>query len=107
VLLTADQPDRAWRDRTGVVTELFEEVEFDPTRTVVLMCGPEVMMRYALRILHARGLGTERIYVSLERNMQCAVGWCGHCQLGPEFLCKDGPIFPVRRLARFFEVHGL
>ena len=107
VLLTTDQPDRAWRDRTGVVTELFEEVEFDPARSVVLMCGPEVMMRYAIRILRARGLADERIYVSLERNMKCAVGWCGHCQLGPEFVCKDGPIFPLRRVARFLEVHGL
>lgn len=107
VLLTSDQPDRAWRDRTGVVTELFEEVEFDPTRTVVLMCGPEVMMHYAIRILRTRGIADDRIYVSLERNMKCAVGWCGHCQLGPEFVCKDGPIFPVRRVARWLDVHGL
>jgi sulfhydrogenase subunit gamma (sulfur reductase) len=107
VLLTSDQPDRAWRDRTGVVTELFEEVEFDPARTVVLMCGPEVMMRYAIKILRARGLADDRIHLSLERNMKCAVGWCGHCQLGPEFVCKDGPIFPLRRVARYLEVHGL
>lgn len=107
VLLTTDQPDRAWRDRTGVVTELFEEVAIDPARTVVLMCGPEVMMRYAVRTLRARGVRDDRIYVSLERNMQCAVGWCGHCQLGPEFVCKDGPIFPVARLGRLFEARGL
>lgn len=107
VLLTTDQPDRAWRDRTGVVTELFEEVELDPARTVVLMCGPEVMMRYAVRTLRARGVADDRIYLSLERNMQCAVGWCGHCQLGPEFVCKDGPIFPLARLGRLFEARGL
>jgi sulfhydrogenase subunit gamma (sulfur reductase) len=107
VLLTSDQPDRAWRDRTGVVTELFEEVEFDPARTVVLMCGPEVMMRYAIKILRARGRAAHPIHLSLERNMKCAVGWCGHCQLGPEFVCKDGPIFPLRRVARYLEVHGL
>jgi NAD(P)H-flavin reductase len=107
VLLTTDQPDRAWRDRTGVVTELFEEVAIDPARTVVLMCGPEVMMRYAVRTLRARGVRDDRIYVSLERNMQCAVGWCGHCQLGPAFVCKDGPIFPVARLGRLFEARGL
>jgi NAD(P)H-flavin reductase len=107
VLLTSDQPDRAWRDRTGVVTELFEEVEFDPARTVALMCGPVVMMHHAIRILRARGMRDDRMYVSLERNMKCAVGWCGHCQLGPEFVCKDGPIFPVRRVARWLEVHGL
>jgi NAD(P)H-flavin reductase len=107
VLLTSDQPDRAWRDRTGVVTELFEEVRFEPDRTLVLMCGPEVMMHYAVRTLRARGLSDDHVFLSLERNMQCAVGWCGHCQLGPEFLCKDGPIFPLRRLGRFFEVRGL
>jgi sulfhydrogenase subunit gamma (sulfur reductase) len=107
VLLTTDQPDRAWRDRTGVVTELFEEVELDPARTLVMMCGPEVMMHYAVRTLRARGVADDRIHLSLERNMQCAVGWCGHCQLGSEFVCKDGPIFPLARLGRLFEARGL
>lgn len=107
VLLTADQPDRTWRDRTGVVTELFEEVQIDPGRTIVFMCGPEVMMHYAVHILGQRGVSLDRIYVSLERNMKCAVGMCGHCQLGPEFVCKDGPIFPYRRIERFFRVRGL
>lgn len=107
VLLTTDQPDRSWRDRTGVVTELFEEVEIDPARTVVLMCGPEVMMRYAIQTLLRRGVAPDRIHLSLERNMKCAVGLCGHCQLGPEFLCKDGPIFPYHRIRRFFGIHGL
>jgi NAD(P)H-flavin reductase len=107
VLLTADQPDRAWRDRSGVVTELFDEVEIDPGRTVVLMCGPEVMMHYAIRHLRTRGVPDDRIFLSLERNMKCAVGLCGHCQLGPEFVCKDGPIFPLSKVARFFGVRGL
>ena len=107
VLLTSDQPDRRWRDRTGVVTELFEEVDFDPGRTVAFMCGPEVMMRYAVRILGERGMPRNRIYVSIERNMKCAVGLCGHCQLGPEFVCKDGPIFAYDRIARFMETHGV
>jgi NAD(P)H-flavin reductase len=107
VLLTADQPDRTWRDRTGVVTELFEEVELDAGRTIVFMCGPEVMMRYAVAMLHERGVPFDRIFVSLERNMKCAVGLCGHCQFGPEFVCKDGPIFPFSRVARFFGVRGL
>jgi hypothetical protein len=65
------------------------------------------MLHYAVRTLRARGVSDDRLYVSLERNMKCAVGWCGHCQLGPAFVCKDGPIFPVRRLGRLFEVHGL
>jgi len=107
VLLTADEPDRSWRDHTGVVTELFEEVELDPDRTIVFMCGPEVMMRYAASILGERGVSQERIWISMERNMKCAVGLCGHCQLGPEFVCKDGPIFRLDRIARFFGVAGL
>ena len=107
VLLTTDQPDRAWRDRSGVVTELFQEAEIDPGRSAVFMCGPEVMMRYAVRILVERGVSMDRIHVSMERNMRCAVGLCGHCQFGPEFVCKDGPIFPFSRIARFFGVRGL
>jgi len=107
VLLSADEPDRRWRNRTGVVTELFEEVEIDPGRTIVFLCGPEVMMRYATRILAGRGLPAGRMYLSLERNMKCAVGLCGHCQLGPEFLCKDGPIFSFERAAPVFGVRGL
>lgn len=107
VLLTTDEPDRTWRDRTGVVTELFDEVEIEPGRTMVFMCGPEVMMRYAVAHLRKRGVSLDRVFVSLERNMRCAVGLCGHCQLGPEFICKDGPIFPFSRVARFFGVRGL
>jgi sulfhydrogenase subunit gamma (sulfur reductase) len=107
ILLTTDQPDRHWRDRTGVVTELFTELSFDAERTRVLMCGPEVMMRYAIGFLRSRAIPDERVFVSLERNMRCAVGLCGRCQLGPEFLCKDGPIFSYARIARFFEVRGL
>lgn len=107
VLLTSDEPDRQWRDRLGVVTELFDEVEVEPGRTIVFMCGPEVMMRLAVRILGNRGVSMERVWVSLERNMKCAVGLCGHCQFGPEFVCKDGPIFPFTRVARWFGVRGL
>jgi sulfhydrogenase subunit gamma (sulfur reductase) len=107
VLLTADQPDRAWRDRSGVVTELFDEVVIDPGRTIVFMCGPEVMMHYGIRNLRGRGVPAGRIFLSLERNMKCALGSCGRCQLGPEFVCKDGPIFPLSRIARFFAVSGL
>lgn len=107
VLLTSDEPDRQWRDRLGVVTELFDEVEVEPGRTIVFMCGPEVMMRLAVRILGNRGVSMERVWVSLERNMKCAVGLCGHCQFGPEFVCKDGPIFPFTRVAHWFGVRGL
>jgi NAD(P)H-flavin reductase len=107
VLLTSDQPDRHWRDRTGVVTELFEEVVFDPTRTLALMCGPEVMLHYAGDLLGRRGLPMERMFVSMERNMKCAVGLCGHCQFGPSFVCKDGPIYRMSAIRRFFGARHL
>ncbi len=107
VLLASDTADRHWRDRTGVVTELFHEVAFEPARSVLLMCGPEVMMRHATRILRGRGLSDGRIWLSLERNMHCALGVCGHCQLGPFLLCRDGPIFRSSQIRPFFEIENL
>lgn len=99
VLLTSDQPDKTWRYHVGVVTELFEQVRVDPARTIVLMCGPEIMMRLGVPILMQRGIPATAIYVSLERHMECGVGLCGHCQLGPYFLCKDGPVMRYDRVA--------
>jgi len=107
VLLTTDRPDHTWRDRTGVVTELFDEIELDPARAIAFLCGPEVMLRYATAALRRRDLAGDRIFLSLERNMHCAVGVCGHCQLGPAFVCKDGPILPYARLAPFLRVPNL
>jgi len=92
VLLTSDQPDKTWHYHVGVVTELFEQVSMDPAKSIVLMCGPEIMMRLGVPILMRRGLSATAIYVSLERHMECGIGLCGHCQLGPYFLCKDGPV---------------
>ena len=74
------------------MTELVKVVEFDPLRTVAMVCGPEAMMRFAAKAFGDRGLPEERVYVSLERNMSCAIGLCGHCQLGPLLLCRDGPV---------------
>lgn len=99
VLLASDQPDKTWRYHVGVVTELFEQVAIDPTRAMVLMCGPEIMMRLGVPILIQRGIPATAIYVSLERHMECGIGLCGHCQLGPYFLCKDGPVIRYDRVA--------
>ncbi len=68
-----------------------------------MICGPDVMMRFAVRALAARGLGPERIYVSMERNMKCAIGVCGHCQYVPYFVCKDGPVLRFDRVASLFD----
>jgi NAD(P)H-flavin reductase len=90
--VTVDRAGSDWRHHVGVVTQLIPGVPFDPASALALVCGPEVMMRYAATTLLGRGMAPDRIRVSLERNMQCAIGWCGHCQLGPEFVCKDGPV---------------
>jgi len=79
-----------------------------PDRTVVLICGPEIMMRYVISELKEnRGVPPSDIYLSMERNMQCAVGFCGHCQYGPYFICKDGPVFPYQRLQSLLKQHEL
>jgi NAD(P)H-flavin reductase len=103
VRCSVDHAAPDWRGRVGVVPELVDEVPLDPARTVAMLCGPEVMMRFAVRALAARGLPLERIYVSLERNMKCAIGLCGHCQLGPTFVCKDGPVLRFDRVAWLFD----
>ncbi|MBS0149626.1 MAG: FAD/NAD(P)-binding protein [Nitrospira sp.] len=98
VLLASDRPDKTWRYHIGVVTELFERVSIDPAKTVVFMCGPEIMMRLGVPILMRRGIPATAIYVSLERHMECGIGLCGHCQMGPYFLCKDGPVMRYDRV---------
>jgi anaerobic sulfite reductase subunit B len=90
---TVDTAGPAWEGNVGVVTALLPGLPFDPARAVAMVCGPEIMMRFTIRALQDRGMPLERIRVSLERNMQCGVGWCGHCQLGPLLICRDGPVF--------------
>lgn len=106
VYLTVDQPDKSWRYSVGVVTNLFDEVNTDPS-AIVMMCGPEVMMRYALRALGEKGVSDDNVYLSMERHMQCAIGLCGHCQFGPNFLCKDGPVFQYAAVKRLFGIENL
>ena len=84
----------------GVVTRLIARAALDPERTVAMMCGPEVMMRFAAAALLKRGLAPDAIWVSLERSMKCGVGHCGHCQLGPLLICRDGPVFRYDRWPR-------
>ena len=100
VEITVDRAEDYWRGNVGVVTQLLTRIGFEPERTTALVCGPEVMMRATARALLAAGVGAEDIAVSLERNMKCAIGFCGHCQLGPEFLCKDGPVLSYGRMAQ-------
>jgi len=101
VLLTSDQPDKSWSYHVGVVTELFELVSMEPSKSIVLMCGPEIMMRLGVPILIRRGVPATAVYVSLERHMECGIGLCGHCQMGPYFVCKDGPVMRYDRVAQW------
>jgi NAD(P)H-flavin reductase len=98
--VTVDHADREWRGNVGVVTTLIGRAAFDPANTVAFVCGPEVMMRFAAVELEIRGVRPEAIYLSMERNMKCAIGHCGHCQLGGDFVCKDGPVATFERLRR-------
>ncbi|PBC75881.1 NAD(P)H-flavin reductase [Streptomyces sp. TLI_235] len=92
VEVTVDRPDEAWPGSVGVVTSLLDRVRPGPRTAAALVCGPEVMMRRTADALLARGVPAERIQLSLERNMRCGTGHCGHCQLGPLLLCRDGPV---------------
>jgi NAD(P)H-flavin reductase len=107
IRVSVDTADPSWRGSVGVVTKLIGRAAFDPASAVALVCGPEVMMRFTIAALDERGVRAERIHVSLERNMQCAIGHCGHCQLGPTLLCRDGPVYRYADIARFFAVREL
>lgn len=108
VLTTVDRATAGWQGTVGVVPLLLDRLRpLEPEKTILLMCGPEVMMRYAARSAIGRGMQPTQIYSSLERNMQCAVGMCGHCQLGPAFICKDGAVFRHDRIAPYLRVENL
>lgn len=102
VEVTLDAATSDWRGNVGVVTTLIPRANFDPLHSIALICGPEVMMRFTVQELAKRGLTTEQIFVTMERNMKCAIGFCGHCQYGPHFVCKDGPVFRFDRIATLF-----
>lgn len=107
VELTVDSAAGGWPFHVGVVTALLPKIDFEPQRTTALVCGPEIMMRFAVRELRRRGLGEDRVFVSLERNMKCAVGSCGHCQFGPTFICKEGPVFAYGPIRHWFETREI
>lgn len=105
--ITVDSASTDWRGNVGVATSLMPRSAFEPSNTVAMICGPEVMMRFTVAELIARDVPSDRIFVSVERNMKCAVGFCGHCQFGPEFVCKDGPVFPYSQIQPLLKVREL
>lgn len=97
--VTVDHAIGDWHGEVGIVTRLIPRAAFDPLHAIAMVCGPEVMMRFAIAALCDAGIAAEAITLSMERNMKCAVGFCGHCQFGPVFVCKDGPVFRYDRVA--------
>jgi NAD(P)H-flavin reductase len=105
--VTVDRAAGDWRGNVGVVTKLIGRGGFSPEHTLAMICGPETMIRFAIQALEDRGVSPARIYCSLERNMKCALGFCGHCQFADHFVCRDGPVFRFDKIAPVFAVREL
>ncbi len=105
--VTVDSAREGWRGNVGVVTKLLSDILVDPTNTVALVCGPEIMMYYTVQELLNKNIGEYSIYVSMERNMKCGLGFCGHCQLGPILICRDGPVFNYPEIKTLFRKREL
>jgi NAD(P)H-flavin reductase len=105
--VTVDHAGADWRGNVGVVPSLIPRSSFDPLHAVAFVCGPEIMMRFTITSLRDRGLSAQQIYLSMERHMKCAVGLCGRCQLGPHFVCRDGPVFRFDRVAPVFGIREI
>ena len=105
--VTVDAAQSDWKGRVGVVPKLIKGANLDPGSAMALVCGPEIMMKFSVTALLDRGVAPERIHLSMERNMRCAIGHCGHCQLGSTLVCRDGPVYSYDRLAELIAVREL
>ena len=104
---TVDAPEAGWTGSVGLVTDLLAQLPLEPGRSGILCCGPDPMMAGVATGAAKRGLGPEAVWMSLERNMSCAVGQCGLCQFGPFFVCLDGPVFRYDRIEKLLGVRCL
>jgi len=100
--LTVDRATGVWKGNVAVVTQLIGPAPFDHHHCLVMVCGPEIMMRFTFPELRKRGVTDDKIYVSMERNMKCGIGLCGHCQIGSTFVCKDGPVYRLDQVGAIF-----
>lgn len=107
VQVTVDSAGRDWYGDVGVVTTRLPDARFDPARTTAFLCGPEIMMRLSAQALADRGVAPTSIFLSMERNMKCAIAQCGHCQFGPDFLCREGPVLSYAHLKPFLATREL
>lgn len=106
VHIAADAAGPKWPWAIGYVTDMIKPLSLNPDKTLVMMCGPEMMMRNAITVLTQKGIAEGDIYLSMERNMECGIGQCGHCQYGGYFICKDGPVFAYPQIKDLFNVAG-
>lgn len=104
IAVTVDKAVGQWQGHIGVVTQLLADMVIQPERTVAMMCGPEVMMHFCQLGLAKLGLADSDLWVTMERNMKCAIGHCGHCEWGPSFMCKDGPVYRFDQVRDWFRV---
>ncbi len=107
IFISLGQADRKWKGAVGHVISEIDRLPIIADKTSAFLCGPEVMMRFGAVGLEKRGVTGDKIFVSMERNMKCAIGFCGHCQLGPTFICKDGPVYPYRKIEPLMRVREL
>jgi NAD(P)H-flavin reductase len=107
VLTTVDSAGPEWLGHVGVVTRLVRRAKLDGSSTAAMCCGPEVMIRFMVGALRDIGVAPDRIYASMERNMQCGIGQCGHCQLGPTLVCRDGPVYTWAELEPWLAIREL
>ena len=107
VEMTVDVASKSWDGHVGTVPALLDSINFNPQTTTAFVCGPEIMMRFTASQLTDMNVARENIYLSMERNMKCAIGHCGHCQWGPDFVCKDGPVYRYDKIADRFQFREL
>ncbi len=105
--LTVDKGGLLWRGGVGTVTALMEKNQIEVNNTIALVCGPEIMIHFSVLSLEKMGFSKEAIYVSMERNMQCGLGYCGHCMCGSKFICKDGPVLKYSEAEQLLKVREL
>jgi NAD(P)H-flavin reductase len=99
IRLTVDQKDgQEWDGNVGVVTTILDDIEMDCATGIAIICGPPIMMKFATQKVLDLGFTPENMYLSMEKNMSCGLGKCGHCRLGPYYACKDGPVFQYAKI---------
>lgn len=107
VEITVDHATTGWEGNVGVVTDLIQNIALEPADAVSMICGPGLMMRFTVAALENAGWDPTSIYLSMERNMKCALGVCGRCQFGPNFICKDGPVLNYGKIEKLYRIGGI